>query len=147
MKKNKLIMVLSRLSGGVILLFSLALAVSSCKESIDDGNFAIKTEQTVSDYLADAPEKFSDIKAIFDRVRLGRSDEASTLTSVLSARGNYTLFAPNNEAVSKYIKGLGISSIDELTYDQAELIAMNHRQRRTERLRGSHIPFSVRFVC
>ena len=144
MKKNKLIMVLSRLSGGVILLFSLALAVSSCKESIDDGNFAIKTEQTVSDYLADAPEKFSDIKAIFDRVRL---DEASTLTSVLSARGNYTLFAPNNEAVSKYIKGLGISSIDELTYDQAELIAMNHRQRRTERLRGSHIPFSVRFVC
>ncbi len=123
MKKNKLTMVLSRLSGGVILLFSLALAVSSCKESIDDGNFAIKTEQTVSDYLADAPEKFSDIKAIFDRVRLGRSDEASTLTSVLSARGNYTLFAPNNEAVSKYIKGLGISSIDELTYDQAELIA------------------------
>ncbi len=32
----------------VILLFSLVLAVSSCKESIDDGNFAFKTEQTVT---------------------------------------------------------------------------------------------------
>ena len=73
MKKNKLIMVLSRLSGGVILLFSLALAVSSCKESIDDGNFAIKTEQTVSDYLADAPTRPQRSRAYSRRVATTRS--------------------------------------------------------------------------
>lgn len=98
-------------------------ALGGCKETIDEGNFAIKTEQTVTDYLAGTPDRFSDIKSIFDRVRLGRSSEASSLTSVLSARGNYTVFAPNNAAVRNHIKSLGVNTPDELSYEQAELIA------------------------
>lgn len=108
---------------GSALLLSLVLSLTACTESIDEGNFTVKTEQTIAEYLADQPEQFSDIKSVFDRVRLGRSEQASTLSNVLSARGNYTLFAPDNTAMRNYLRGLGVSSVDELTYEQAELIA------------------------
>ncbi len=108
---------------GLMILAILTFSLHSCKEDISQDNFAIKTEQTMTDYLASNPSKYSDLKAIFDRVVLGDS-AASSLTSVLSARGNYTLFAPNNEAIETYIKtNLGLSSIDELSDDQAKLIA------------------------
>lgn len=111
------------LNGGVIIFFSLLLALGGCKEEIDESNFAMKTEETMTDYLVNNPDRFSAIKTIFDRVKLGSLADASTLTSVLAARGNYTLFAPNNEAITNYLKELGVGSIDELTYEQAELIA------------------------
>lgn len=111
------------LKTGSALLLSLVLSLTACTESIDEGNFTVKTEQTIAEYLADQPEQFSDIKSVFDRVRLGRSEQASTLSNVLSARGNYTLFAPDNTAMRNYLRGLGVSSVDELTYEQAELIA------------------------
>lgn len=108
---------------GLMILAILTFSLHSCKEDISQDNFAIKTEQTMTDYLASNPSKYSDLKAIFDRVVLGDS-AASSLTSVLSARGNYTLFALNNEAIETYIKtNLGLSSIDELSDDQAKLIA------------------------
>jgi uncharacterized surface protein with fasciclin (FAS1) repeats len=109
--------------GCVALLGVLTLSLASCKENINEGNYAIKTEQTMADYLSDNPSKYSDLKAIFERVVLGDS-AASPLFSVISARGNYTLFAPNNEAIEKYVtETLGLNSIDEMTYAQAELIA------------------------
>lgn len=107
------------------LLCVLTLSVVSCSEDISEDNFAIKTEQTITEYLAATPEKYSDIKAIFDRVILGDT-AASSLSSVLSARGNYTVFAPNNDAIESYIKNsLGISTgaVSDLSYEQAELIA------------------------
>ena len=107
------------LNGGVIIFFSLLLALGGCKEEIDESNFAMKTEETMTDYLVNNPDRFSAIKTIFDRVKLGSLADASTLTSVLAARGNYTLFAPNNEAITNYLKELGVGSIDELTYEQA----------------------------
>ena len=44
---------------------------AGCTEDISTDNFAIATEETASDYFANNPEKYSSIKAIFDRVRLG----------------------------------------------------------------------------
>ena len=109
--------------GGLMVAFS-CFSLFSCKEDISQEDYSIKTEQTMTDYLTTNAD-FSDLKAIFDRVKLGNSDEASSLTSVLSARGNYTLFAPTNSAIEAYMSKLGVSSVDELTYDQAELIAFS----------------------
>lgn len=109
---------------GFIMMVGLAMAFSGCKEDIDDSNYAIKTEQTMTDYLAASPD-LSMIKAVFDRVELGRAGNASSLTSVLSARGNYTVFAPDNEAVQAYLQSLGLSSVEELTYEQAQNMAYN----------------------
>lgn len=109
----------------VSLLCVLSLTVTSCSENISEDNFAIKTEQTITEYLADTPSKYSSLKAIFDRVVLGDT-AASSLSSVLSTRGNYTLFAPNNDAIASYIQntlGIASGSVSDLTYEQAELIA------------------------
>lgn len=110
---------------GLILMFSLSMVFGSCKEDIDDSNYAIATEQTITDYLA-GDSTLTDIKAIFDRVKLGNSDDASSLTSVLSARGNYTVFAASNDAVEAYVESLtGSKDINSLSDEQAELIAYN----------------------
>lgn len=107
----------------VILTFAVGLLVAACTENISTDNYAIATEETATDYFANHPETFSSIKAIFDRVSLGNSDDASSLTSVLSARGNYTIFAPNNDAVAAHLQSLGLTSVDEMTYEQAQLVA------------------------
>ena len=115
---------LAAYSGTVALAFGLLFSAQSCSEKIDEGNFAIAKEQTINDYLGTSKE-FSQIKSVFDRVRLGNKSNASTLSAVLSARGNYTVFAPTNEAMAAYVtKVLGESkSIADLTDEQAQLIA------------------------
>lgn len=113
--------------GGAALALTLLFAsqaLTSCKEDVSADNYAISTDQTVTDYLKSCPQ-FTLIESILERVKLGRSDDASSLSSVMSARGNYTVFAPNDSAVTAYIQGLGVTSIDELTYEQAQNIAMN----------------------
>lgn len=95
---------------------------NSCTESIDSSNFAIKTKMTVSDFIS-SDEEYSLAKDIFTKVSLGTSVKASSIMSVLSARGNYTVFLPTNTAVQKFLAKSEVSSIDELDADQLELIA------------------------
>ena len=84
----------------------LLLGTQSCSESINEGNFAIAKEQPILDFLSADTAQYSKIKYIFDNVRLGSKKEASVLSSVLSARGNYTVFIPTNAAVNKYVTSL-----------------------------------------
>ena len=95
--------------------------VSSCKEEIDDSNFAIKKEQTLADILDD-DKNLSLARDLFKRVRLGRAD-GSSIYSVLSARGNYTVFVPDNVAVEAYLRKLKLNDINEMTDEQAQLVA------------------------
>ena len=123
MKKN--IIMSARLASLLSLFccFGFCMMLSGCKEEIDDSNFTIKTEQTLADYMAASPN-LSCIKAIFDRVKLGSGSKASSLTSVLSARGNYTVFAPTNAAVVAYVQAqTGSSDVNSLPYELAELVA------------------------
>ena len=102
----------------------MLLTTQSCSENLDEGNFAIAKEQTISDYLEDH-EEYSQILSIFERVPLGHKEGASSLRAVLSSRGNYTIFAPTNDAINQYVKdilGEG-KSISELSDEEAELIA------------------------
>lgn len=123
MKRNRLsIKSLMNHCGAVVLAVGMLFTVHSCQETINEGNFAIAQNPTIAEHLATNPE-YSSIKAVFDKVRLGDKENASVLTSVLSARGNYTIFAPTNEAVAKYLQTLGKSNVSELTDEQAQLIA------------------------
>lgn len=101
---------------------AIGMGFQSCSENIDDSAFAIKTEQTIADYLQ-ANEEFSEICEIFAEMPLGTKAEASPILSALSARGNYTVFAPTNEAVETFAKNFGHSSYKELTADEKNLIA------------------------
>ena len=106
-------------------IFSVSLfSQTACTEEIDESNFAIKNELTAADYIS-SEKDLSSIEALFKRVRLGNTDGASSLYNVLTTRGNYTLFLPNNEAVQKYLDDNGLTSIDELSQEQLELITKN----------------------
>lgn len=102
----------------------MLLTTQSCSENLDEGDFAIAKEQTISDYLAENAE-YSQILALFERVSLGHKEGASSLRAVLSARGNYTIFAPTNDAINSYVADLLGSgkSISDLSDEEAELIA------------------------
>lgn len=106
---------------GSLLMFGSIFGLSSCKESIDESNFAIKSELTLTDYLT-TTDNLSMITEIFGKVRLG-NDSASFMTAVLSARGNYTVFAPTNAAVEAYLAEEGLTSIEEMNREQLEQIA------------------------
>ena len=103
----------------------LLLGTQSCSESINEGNFAIAKEQTILDFLSADTAQYSKIKYIFDNVRLGSKKEASVLSSVLSARGNYTVFIPTNAAVNKYVTSLlgAGKDVQDLNEEQKKLIA------------------------
>ena len=107
---------------GALLLLGAPVFLSSCKEEIDESNFAIKKMQTTADYI-DENSQFSLMNALFRRVRLGNVEGASPLHNMLSARGNYTIFLPTNEAVEKYMAENGITSIDEMSDDLANTLA------------------------
>lgn len=123
MKKNKITMKFFSGMMGLALSFGMLFGVTSCSETIDEGNFAIKTEQTATDYIIDNPDRFSSFKAIIDRVQLGAKDEGSMISAVLAARGNYTIFAPNNNAISAYMQKNGIASLETMSDTVARLIA------------------------
>lgn len=108
---------------GCALSMGMLFSVSSCSENIDEGNFAIKTELTATDYITENPDRFSSFKAIIDRVQLGNKEDGSSISAVLSARGNYTVFAPNNEAIAAYMQENGIPSLEEMNDTIAQLIA------------------------
>ncbi len=119
---NKSLTLLAKLFGVMSLCCVMAI-FTGCNEDISEEDYAIKTEPTMTDYLTDNPQKFSLLKAVFDRVRLGNSGNASTMTNVLSARGNYTLFAPNDSAMNVYLQEQGVQTVDELPYELAQLVA------------------------
>lgn len=108
----------------VVLLLAGLCGFSACTENIDESSAVIRSEQTAIEYIEGQPQ-FSQMKAIFDRVKMGHSSKASSISSLLSSRGNYTVFIADNDAVNAYVKELGYQSIDELTDDQAELIAQS----------------------
>lgn len=123
MNKNKFLTYCLQAMVGVSALSLLSGGFVSCKEDVDISNYAISSKPTMADFLAQT-DSLSDIKAILERVKLGSSEKSSSILSVISARGKYTLFAPSNRAVRAYVKALiGTEDITRLTDDQAALIA------------------------
>ncbi len=95
------------------------VAISSCEEEIDSSNFAIKKDQTVADIL-DSNKDLSKARDLFKMVSLGNG---SSIYSVLSARGNYTVFVPDNEAIDHYLKVQEVEDVYSLPAELAQLIA------------------------
>lgn len=88
-----------------LLLFVLAAAgLSSCKEDIDMSNRYTFTDETVMSYL-NKHDDYASYVEILQKVPI--SDySASSVAQLLSARGHFTCFAPNNEAIADYLKSL-----------------------------------------
>ena len=60
-------------------------------------------DQVITDYVLTKPEQYGEF---------GKLIESTGLTSLLSVRGPFTLFLPDDEAMKQYYKEHNISSLD-----------------------------------
>lgn len=123
MNKNKFLAYCLQAFLGVGAIGFAATSLVSCKEDSENTNFVISSKQSMADLLS-ATDSLSDIKAVLERVKMGSAEGASSIYSVISARGVYTFFAPSNKAMRAYTKALiGTEDVAQLSDDQAALIA------------------------
>ena len=79
---------------------------NACQEDIDMSNRYIFEEQTVLSFLEEEPSgQFSEYVRLLKEVPIS-SQSNSSVAQLLSVRGHYTCFAPNNEAISDYLDSL-----------------------------------------
>lgn len=87
------------------------MAFTSCKDSVDESNMYSFTGNTVTSYLSEKPA-YSEFYQMLQTIRLSDKSK-STIAELLSARGNYTVFVPTNEAVHAYVDSI----MGEQNYD------------------------------
>ena len=104
-----------RLFTTTVMLAIVSGWLTSCKEEIDDSNRYTFTDETVLSYLEKdlnliegrpvSPEhQFSEYVSLLKTVPISDMS-SSTVAQLLSARGHYTVFAPNNQAIYAYRDG------------------------------------------
>lgn len=81
-----------------------ATMMVACSEEIDTSNRYTFTDETVLSYL-EKNEQYSEYVALLYKVPISTVSK-STVAQLLSARGNFTCFAPNNDAIQLYLDSL-----------------------------------------
>ncbi len=87
-----------------LVLACVAIVMTGCKENVDESARYVFKEQTIIDYL-ERHEQYSVYLDIIGTVRASSVSE-TTVKQLLTARGNYTVFAPTNEAIQDYLQSL-----------------------------------------
>jgi uncharacterized surface protein with fasciclin (FAS1) repeats len=101
---------------GICILLMFFLFLYSCTQ--DPVLWKINSaQQVISDFVASKPDKYSEFDQLLKDVNL---------TSLLSVRGPFTLFIPNNDAMKAYYAEKGISSLSQLTDKEKKDLAYNH---------------------
>lgn len=96
----------------IILLF--VILVVACEDERVDATFEDVIEQSICDYITDN-EEFSSF------LRLLKSESLTGTLQAYNPDGDgYTLFLPDNEAVSAYIEQSDYSSLEELLNDDSD---------------------------
>ena len=80
------------------------MLLSACTEQIDTSVRYVFTTNTVISYL-EKHEEYSDYLRLLGKTPVS-SVSKTTLQQLLTARGNYTVFAPTNEAIQLYLDTL-----------------------------------------
>ena len=114
----------------LLLLSYFTISFNSCKEDIDDSALYTFTGEMMIDHLENHPDSFSCFVQLLKRVHPSEKS-SSTMHELLSARGNYTCFAPLNEAITYHVDSLykaGIektTNLDEISDSLAQAIVFN----------------------
>ena len=106
---------------------ALCVAMVSCVDNDDDvpENYYASTKMTAAEFLESNPDQFSEFIGILKR---------TSYFSMLSTYGSYstagllkyTLFAPNNEGISRYLQRNGYASIDDIPTETCDTLARTH---------------------
>lgn len=86
---------------GIFLMCIGAVSFTSCREEIDTSDLYTFTGETISSYL-EKDSTYSAYCGLLKNVTQSTMTQ-STVSSLLSARGNYTCFAPTNAAINAYL--------------------------------------------
>ena len=87
-----------------VLILVTTTTLWSCTEDVDTSARYVFTSETVMSYL-EKHESYSEYVKLLGIVHISRVS-TSTLKQLLSARGNYTVFAPTNKAIQNYLDTL-----------------------------------------
>lgn len=87
-----------------LVVVCVTIVMTGCKENVDMSARYVFKEQTIIDYL-ERHEQYSEYLNIIGIVRASSVSE-TTVKQLLTARGNYTVFAPTNEAIQDYLQSL-----------------------------------------
>ena len=110
---------MSRMLLWVAIFALMTSSFISCVDNDDDipMNYYSSTKVTAAGFLTENIDQFSEFVGILKR---------TPYFSLLSTYGEYTLFAPNNEAISRYLKKMGYGSIDAIPTESCDTLARTH---------------------
>ena len=139
------------ISFGAIVIALVSLSFGSCKENIDDSDLYTFTGEMLIDHLVNHPDTFSSYVEILGKVHPSKRSK-STMKELLSARGNYTCFAPTNEAIAHHLDSLfklgeiPSNQVSEITDSLAEAIVFNSIIENGDNLAYSSTEFTISTV-
>ncbi len=79
--------------------------LQSCKEEIDMSEQYPFEDETIASYLEKFSDSYSEYYRLLGEVKISKRS-ASTVQQLMTARGNYTVFAPTNKAIQNYLDTL-----------------------------------------
>lgn len=106
----------------LIVVSALQVGLVGCSDDPGIDSYYTSVKEYASDYLQNRSQ-YSQYLQILQRATGERGD--LRLVDLLGTYGSYTVFAPTNDAVDTYLRGRGLTSVDELTKEDCDTIALN----------------------
>lgn len=85
------------------------LLLTACHEQVDTSNRYVFEKETITSYLQ-KHDVYSEYVNLLGQVKISKRS-SSTVLQLLSARGNYTVFAPTNQAIKEYLDSLVVRGV------------------------------------
>ena len=105
----------------LMVVAAFQVAVVSCSDDPGVENYYTQSKEYASTYLKNR-DQYSEYLKILERAR---GEYNLHLVDMLGTYGSYTVFAPTNAAVEKYLSSRGLSSVEELSVEDCDTIALN----------------------
>ncbi len=107
----------------VMMALGLAVCAGSCSDDIPSESYYTFTGEMLSDYL-NSRSQYSEFVKIINRAK--DSERGVNLMDLISTYGQFTCFAPDNDAVADYLAENGYSSVSDIPSDICDTIARTH---------------------
>ncbi len=102
---------------------AVGLSTTSCKDDMAPENFFVFTGKMMSQKLKET-EQFTKFAEIVERSK--DSERAVNIMDLISVYGQFTCFAPTNDAIEEYMQEHGYAEIEDIPYDVCDTIARTH---------------------
>ena len=112
------------LAVALFLISALQFCFVSCSDDPGVDSYYTSEKEYASDYLQNRSQ-YSEYVKILQRATGANEDRNLRLVDLLGTYGSYTVFAPTNDAVEEYLHSVGLTSVDQLSKEDCDTIALN----------------------